>query len=181
MMGRQIPLVISFDGFAPGFPELMPLPARLHDHLNAFLSADSDGRRRYMRDRVRSIKARILGTLGRPEDAIPAIPFADAETDQHLREVAAGLDRARMRYRPKHTHRGDLLLIKTKVSEQWIGNKMDDPLYGWRPWVEGQLDVETVPGTHLTMFDQANQRRMAEMVMRAIDLVVERAARPLPG
>jgi amino acid adenylation domain-containing protein len=167
--GLAVPLLVSFDGFAPGFPELLPLPKRVLSHAKAFISADGPGRRAYARDRIEKLKARVERRFGRPEDAQAAIPYADPDTDRRLRKVAAGLTRAGERYRPDHRAQSDLLLIKTSVSEQWIGNNMDDPLYGWRSWAKGQIDVFTVPGEHLTIFEEKNQRSMAAAVTQAIE------------
>ena len=167
--GRPVPLLVSFDGYAPCFPKLLPLPKRLLSHARAFLSADGPGRRVYLRDRLARLKGRIYIALGRPEDAEAPVPFADPETDRRLRKLAAGLDRAAALYRPTHTAEGDLLLIKTSISEQWIGNSMDDPIYGWNEWCHGKIEVVTVPGEHLTLFEAENQQRMADAVTDAIE------------
>jgi thioesterase domain-containing protein len=166
--GRDVPLLVSFDGFGPCFPKLLPLPRRVLSHVKTFIAADGPGRRAYVRDRFAAVRARVYTRLGRPEEAEAHIPFADADTDRRLRKLAAGLTRAGRLYRPEHTTESDLLLIKTSISEQWIGNSMDDPLYGWRSWTKGEIEVVTVPGEHLTMFEEKNQHRMADAVSLAI-------------
>ena len=167
--GRRVPLLVSFDGFAPGFPKLLPLPARLRAHIRTFLDADPAGRRAYLRDRFARLKERLYHGIGRPEDAVAEIAVADQETDRRLRKVAAGLARARLLYHPTPSDPADLLLIKTGISERWIGNSMDDPLYGWRWWVQGHIELGTVPGAHLTMFHPANHERIAELVKAAVE------------
>jgi thioesterase domain-containing protein len=66
-------------------------------------------------------------------------------------------------------------LVKTSIAERWIGNDMDDPLYGWRASVSGAIEVCTVPGEHLTLFEEANQRRISDAVSQAIDSRAHRA------
>jgi thioesterase domain-containing protein len=114
------------------------------------------------------VRKRVYVGLGRPEAAEAVVPFADPETDLRLRKLAAGLNRAAQLYRPRHTTESDMLLIKTSIAEQWIGNRMDDPLYGWPSWSRGPIEVVTVPGEHLKLFDAENQRCMADALADAI-------------
>jgi len=169
LRGRTVPLLVSFDGFAPGYPELLPVAARVRSHVQTFLNADSEGRREYVRGRIARLRGRIYGGIGRPEEAIPGLGVGDEETDRRLRKVAAGLTRARALYHPREPDPADLLLIKTGIFERWVGNRMDDPLYGWRSWVGGEIDVGVVPGAHLTMFHEANHARIAELVTEAVE------------
>jgi amino acid adenylation domain-containing protein len=168
MQGRPAPFLVSFDGFAPCFPQLLPLSKRVLSHVRTFLSADGPGRRTYLRDRFAALRGRVYQRLGRPEDAEAPIPFADPDADRRLRKVGAALNRAGRMYRPNRMLQSDLLLIKTSISERWIGNDMDDPLYGWPSWVKGKIEIVTVPGEHLTMFEAENQQRMADAVADAI-------------
>ncbi len=170
--GRAIPFLVSFDGYAPGFPELLPARQRLLSHVKALLSSGAAERRLYLRTRITRLKERVYTLLGRPEEAEAHVPFADAATDLRLRKLAVGLLKSSRLYRPEHKTEKDLLLIKTSIPERWVGAAMDDPLYGWRGWTKGQIEVVTVPGEHLTLFEERNQRRMAEAVATAIDRVV---------
>jgi amino acid adenylation domain-containing protein len=174
--GRSVPLLVSFDGFAPTFPQLLPLPKRLLAHLKTFITADGPGRRVYIRNRFAALKARVHVSMGRPEDAESPIPFADAETDLRLRKLAAALNRASSVYKPDFTAPSDLLLLKTSIAERWIGVDMDDPLYGWRSWATGRIEVVMVHGAHLTMFEAQNQRLMAEAVAEAVQRRLDGAA-----
>ena len=167
--GRTVPLLVSFDGFAPGFPKLLPGLARVRAHVRTFLDADVEGRRDYLRRRLDRLRTRFYRTIGRPEEAMaPLCASSDADMDLRLRKVAAGLTNARGLYHPQQRDPADLLLIKTGIFEHWIGNSMGDPLYGWQSWVGGDIEVATVPGAHLTMFSESNQARIAELVTAAI-------------
>ena len=87
--------------------------------------------------------------------------------DRRLRRLEVALWRARSRYKPAHRLASDLLLLKTARSERWLANRMDDPLYGWRSFIEGRIDVVAIEGAHRTMFGDANQRRMGEAILDA--------------
>jgi amino acid adenylation domain-containing protein len=161
-LGREVPLMISFDGFAPGYPEQMTLPRRVLDHVKELLRGHA---REYARARLANLRGRVLEKLGRAEDRLPAIPDADAETDRRLRRLEAALWRARGLYKPTRRWTGELLLLKTSLSERWLGNHMDDPLYGWRAHTSGAITVSTVMGGHHSMFEEDNQRLMAEAIL----------------
>ncbi len=165
--GRSVPLLVSFDGFAPGFPELLPLRDRLLVHAKALLFSDADTRRAYARDRWRNVRRRVFDRLGRHDEAPELRVVEDDETDYRLRRLGAALWRARAVYAPDHSSPSDFLLVKTAMSEKWPGARMDDPVYGWRNYMQGRIDVVTVPGTHFTLFDEDNQRKMADALLAA--------------
>ncbi len=163
-MGREVPLLVSFDGFAPGFPKLMPLPQRVLAHARELLLGDA---RAYARDRIANIRGRVLEKLGRGEDRLPSIADADEATDRRLRRLEAALWRARGSYRPVGAWKGDLLLLKSALSQRWLANSMDDPLYGWGSFIDGRVQISTVSGDHHGIFQESNQRLMAEAILGA--------------
>jgi amino acid adenylation domain-containing protein len=166
--GRHVPLLVSFDGFAPRFPKPLPLPQRVLSHLKTLIWGDSTGRRAYMRNRLARMRGRYFMRMGRPEEAQEPVPFADPATDLRLRKLLAALSRASRVYNPLHVVRSELLLIKTRIPERWIGSDMDDPLYGWTPCIDGLIEISTVDGRHLTLFQDDNVRRMAQTIAAAI-------------
>lgn len=159
--GRRVELLVSFDGFAPGFPQLRPLPGRLVDHAQTLLFGGRLGRRRYVEERVRNLRSRVYKLLGRPEASVKQ-EVADAETDERLRLLTVGLWRARDRYAPAHCEPIPMLLIKSEEPDVWVGCKYDDPLYGWSRFVSAPIQTFTVPGRHLTLFGPENLPLMAE-------------------
>jgi thioesterase domain-containing protein len=169
--GRQVPLIVSFDGYAPGFPERMPLWGQLMDHVRTFATADGDGRRKYLKKRLQRLAARLRGEslYEIVDDLLPAHFDADQEMRHRLIQVTAGLWRARDVYRPAHRARGDLLLLRSAIPEKWIGSRMDDPTYGWSSWMDGAIDQLTVPATHLTFFSPATNTVMAKAILKAMD------------
>ncbi|HEX7604031.1 MAG TPA: thioesterase domain-containing protein, partial [Polyangiaceae bacterium] len=165
--GIEVPLLCSFDGFAPGFPRLLPLAQRIESHARVFFGGDMLAKRTYLRDRYDRVRGRVLERLGRAHEAFE-VP--DAVTDpvarRHWQKVAAGLWHARCRYQPTDTSKSNLLLIRTATPNVWLGNSFEDPLYGWSSFVTGRIGVAVVPGEHLHMFE--NPRALAEILAPAI-------------
>lgn len=166
--GRTIPLLISFDGYAPGYPKLMPLPQRMLSHLTAYLKADAANRQRYLEDRLTNVYHRIMACFGCESRRIDPIPFADSALNDRLRSLWAHLWRARNSYHPTSVEPLDLLLIKTATPQQWPGSEVD-PSYGWRDFVKGRIFDLIVPGEHLRLFDASNLALMARAVAERID------------
>jgi len=166
--GRCVPLLISLDGFAPGFPRRMPLPASLERHIRALLEADTPGRIEYLRERVHNVRQRALKWLGRAEERLRDLPVAEMDLTEHRRRLWAQLWQTRNRYSPKHVEPCNLLLVKAEVQQRWIGNQAADKLYGWSHFVSGAVDTVTIPGRHLTLFDGNNQHFIAQAIEASI-------------
>ncbi|MGC3982619.1 MAG: amino acid adenylation domain-containing protein [Steroidobacteraceae bacterium] len=159
-MGRQVPLVVSFDGPAPGHPQLLPLRQRLVKHVSDWLKLDGPGKRRYLRERMMNMSRR-LGRLENdprlsPENIDPAMA-------KRLSRVAAGLWRARDRYQSKQRMRSKLLLFKTAIPLEWPGCRTNE-VYGWNEYVTQPIDIVTLPGSHLEFFSTQNNVRLAEEI-----------------
>jgi thioesterase domain-containing protein len=160
-MGRQVPLLVAFDGFAPGHPKLMPLGERLGVHAREFARRGRMGRIDYVRDRIENIQRRFRPVV---EDAVFTPPdVLDAEMNARLRRVADRLFEARERYRPRQRAHCDVLLLKASIPFDWPGSTTD-PLYGWRDFVHGRIDTQIVPGEHLQLFRTENDQLLAELV-----------------
>jgi amino acid adenylation domain-containing protein len=164
LRGRSIPLLISFDGFAPGYPALLPLLQRARAHLHELASHDGPQRGAYLRGRINNLRARVLRQLGRGEETVDDIPYADTTLNQRLRRSTLELWQARNAYRPASVEPSSLLLVKAEIAARWPAHAMNDPLYGWRAFVEGRIDVESIPGEHLTMFEEGNCERIAAAI-----------------
>jgi amino acid adenylation domain-containing protein len=163
-LGHSVPLLISLDGYAPGYPQLLPMSGRLLSHLKAFVRADAHGRSEYLKARAENLKRRVLQVFGREHELIEDIPFADEEMNQRMRKLWAHFWQARNRYRPQGVQPCDMLLIKTEVAEEWIGTRKVDPLYGWVEFVTGDVSVVTIPGVHLMLFEASNQGKIAQAI-----------------
>jgi amino acid adenylation domain-containing protein len=170
--GREVPLLISFDGFAPGFPRMLPLTGRLRAHLQQFARRGPSARVEYVRERFVRLKQKISGRM----DLIFAPPdVLDDETDKRLRDVANGLWAARDRYTPATLAKSDVLLLKASIPFDWSGS-WTDRLYGWRLFVKGRIECATIPGAHLEMFKPVNDVHMARAMLMKLDEIAERYA-----
>jgi amino acid adenylation domain-containing protein len=174
--GREVPLLVSFDGFAPGFPRMLPVTSRLRAHVQQFSRRGPSARVEYLRERFERLKQKITGRM----DLIFAPPdLLDDETDKRLREVANGLWAARDRYAPSAFAKSDVLLLKASIPFDWSGS-WTDRLYGWRGFVKGRIECATIPGAHLEMFKPENDVHMARAMLMKLDEIAERYAKQPP-
>jgi thioesterase domain-containing protein len=162
--GREVPLLVSFDGFAPGYPSILPLQERLVAHVREFIGRDGPGRSAYLLDRVRSLRERAYALLGREEALAPATPFADANMSGRMKKLWVHQNRAGHRYATDARLPCDLLLVRAALPYQWAATKMDDPNYGWGRYVSGEISAVTIPGQHTDLFAPANESLIAQAI-----------------
>jgi thioesterase domain-containing protein/acyl carrier protein len=162
--GREVPLLVSFDGFAPGYPHILPVPERIVAHLREFIGRDGPGRYAYLRDRARSLQQRAYALLGRQEVLAPEIPVADPDMGGRMQKLWVHQNRASHRYAPSACLPCDLLLVRAALPYQWLASKMDDPNHGWSRYVSGEISAITVPGQHLDLFAPASESLIAKAV-----------------
>lgn len=162
--GRPVPLLVSFDAFAPGYPQRLSGVDRWLAHARGLL--ESTDRLAYLRDRLQNVRGRVLNHLGRAEDAVPDLNLeaVDAELLDHLRKLWVIQANARQAYRPSYVEPSALLLIRSETPMRWPATRMDDPLHGWYSFVRGPISVVTIPGDHETLFSADNQPLMAETI-----------------
>ncbi len=162
--GLNVLLLISLDGYAPGFPRRMALPARLVSHLRLFLKADTSGRRKYLKERLGSVKRSILERLGYSEHLVEDVALEEMDIDEFRRQQWRKYWRTRNRYSPTDAEPSNLLLIKAEMQDLWMGCKMDDPLYGWQKFVHGSVTTVTVPGQHPSLLEGNNKYLIARAI-----------------
>jgi amino acid adenylation domain-containing protein len=166
--GRPVPLLVSFDGFAPGYPQRLSGAQRWAAHARELW--ETKDRKAYVEERLEHIKGRVLAYLGRAAEAAPKLNLdvVDEELNEHLRKLWVIQANARQRYRPTHAEPSALLLIRSEVPMHWPATKMDDPLHGWYSFVRGPISLVTIPGDHLSLFSPQNQPRMAEAIAEQV-------------
>ncbi|MGD8926774.1 MAG: AMP-binding protein, partial [Thioalkalispiraceae bacterium] len=162
---RDVKRIISFDGFAPQFPKLLPLPLRIAEHIHTLLTAKSDERWKYLCARWQNLKNRGLKLFGRdPEVADEEI--VDEKMKAQINRIGAAFWEARSGYDPSYTVSCPLILFKCEIVEQWAGNKMDAPLYGWQAYITGPVIKIMLPGEHLQIFNDENVQLMTDELSR---------------
>jgi amino acid adenylation domain-containing protein len=169
-IGRSVPLLVSLEGYAPGYPEPLPLSQRVGAHVRELVRGDRDARAAYVRGRAKNVQARVKRWLGADVAEDPNIPFADRAMNERLRRLWGIHQRATALYRPSGKVDAALLLVRCERPERWIGTRMDDEHYGWGRYVSGPIAVLTVPGTHNEILtDLENQRRIVVAINEAVD------------
>jgi len=172
--GREVTLLMSFDGFAPGYPSILPLFQRIAAHVREFIGRDGPGRWAYLRDRARSVRQRAYTLLGREEDLAPVNPFADPNMSTRMKKLWVHQNRAGHRYATGARLPCDLLLVRAAQPYQWLATKMDDPNYGWSRYVSGEISAVTIPGQHTDLFAPASE----PLIAQAVSTHIARYARP---
>ena len=166
--GWPVPLLISFDGFAPGYPRLLPLPIRAVKHGQALLNSEPEARRAYLAATGASVRARVMRALGREAELGTDMPF-DEERNARAKQLGVYHRQARDNYRPASPIGSRLLLLRIEQPEHWLGSDMDDPFYDWERYVRGPLSMSTLPGAHTMLLDShANQVAATEIIAKHV-------------
>jgi len=175
--GRRVPLLISFDGFAPQYPKHAPLPARLLAHAKRAFAKDPGVRRSYRAAVYANLRARVLRVRGREAELAPDLPFDEA-SNTRAKQLWVHQMRARAQYLPSGAVDGALLLLRVEQPEKWLATTMDDPLYGWGAFVRGPIALTTLPGMHTTLLESyANQKTATDAISAHVAHVIAAAAR----
>jgi amino acid adenylation domain-containing protein len=164
-------LLVFFDVLAPGYPRRLPLRERAVLHAQEFIARDGAGKRHYLAERVNNVKRRLYMKLGLAERLAGAADVGAGQFDearqQEMRTLWGALAQAQLQYRPRQTTNIPTLLLKASTTFEWPATRFDDPAHGWRDWVHGPLQVVTVDGAHLQLFEGDNPARMAEAIATA--------------
>jgi len=177
--GRKVPLLVSFDGFSPGYPSILPLPERIIAHLREFIDQDGPGRYAYLRDRARSLQQRTYALLGRQRGIATVSPFADPDISGRMKKIWVHHSRASHRYTTGARLPCDLLLVRAALPYRWLASKMDDPNHGWSRYISGEISAITVSGQHTDLFAPTSESLIAQAVSEHIARYsLKSAARP---
>jgi amino acid adenylation domain-containing protein len=168
-LGRQVPLIISFDGFAPGYPRVLPWPERIKAHAQEFLGLDATERRQYLEARLHNLRSRVRYLTGRGIEEMEDVPFADTGMNQRLKHSWANHMQARRSYRTQAVSNAGVLLIRAEIPERWAATTMHDPLYGWQDRVRGPISAVTAPGDHLSVMTLQNQELIVKAITQRVD------------
>ncbi|HEX4588911.1 MAG TPA: thioesterase domain-containing protein, partial [Gemmataceae bacterium] len=159
--GRPVGPLVVFDGAAPDYPRLRPLPLRLITHLRTIATGRGVDRWDYLRQRLGQLKQRVLRATGLSAWGAPTIEGMDPLPQDALKRVWVSLHTAHARYRPRRRFDGTVLLFKASAKEAWTAAAYDDPLLGWERWATGPVEMHPVPGGHLEVFGPENLAPLA--------------------
>ncbi len=167
--GRQVPLLVSIDGFAPRYHRTL-IPPHVHvlRRMRIVLGHERT-------EKLKSLRRRILEAL---PPSIRGTEFRPGEDDPRKILLSILRYRAVMMYRPVERRiRTSLLLVRASHPEQFLAPRIKDPLYGWRNYIEGPIAAETVDGEHLTFLDSETANRdLVRLISARIDEVIASTA-----
>jgi amino acid adenylation domain-containing protein len=167
--GIQPKLLVLFDVLAPGYPRRLPTHERALLHADEFLKRDLKGKSAYVGERVGNVRRRLFMRFGLAArlagDADVGAGDFDEARQGEMRALWGALATAQLQYRPKRRTGIPGLLLKAAITFDWPATRFDDPTHGWRTWLEGRLDVVTVDGAHLQLFEGENPGRMAQAIL----------------
>lgn len=161
--GRQVKYLISFDGFAPGYPKKMTGLRWAHAHLRALVEKGNVVE--YARARFANLLQRsrkMLGIAVAPSKAIAV--FEDASVRAHLERLRTVNIAALNRYKPAHRLNIPLLLFRPEIQFDWVATDFSCPMHGWYEFIRGPICECTLRGEHLTLFSSQNINAMAKRI-----------------
>ena len=164
--GHQVEFLGLFDTHNPTAPsKRYSLPGRL----GAFWHQQDDLPLPAKLERLRGRIAEGIATHRRvKEEVAAAISQGPAEAHSDLRRVQVREEnwRAMQAYRPR-AYSGVITLFKAETASDKVEWPAD---YGWSSLAKGGLQVVSVPGQHLTLFDEENVDSLAKALTRCLDL-----------
>lgn len=171
--GRQVPLLISFDGYAPNYPATAPWQRRFQLHASALLHGATAERRAYLRERAANVYGRWARRVRLARGALEhrLSPMGPGRIGRHLERLRFLRRQAISAYKPTSGVQSKMLLVRVEQPLEWLGVERNDPLYGWEDFVE-DVDLVTVPCGHAELFCTIEQRRIAEAITHRIDAVI---------
>lgn len=156
--GIEVPLLISLDGGAPGYPKFLHGAARLLAHWNELAHGD---RGQYLVDRIANARRRLYRLVGREYELTIDVRSVSASVRNAYKLAFDVNIKALKRYRPTYSCVADLLLLRAERAERWVGIERVDPHLGWDDFIRGRTSVVTLPGDHGTITDIINHPRIA--------------------
>ncbi len=164
--GFDVPLVVSLDGYAPGYPEPLPPGQRVWAHLRCFAESSGDERRGYLRDRYDHLCHRVWGWLGQEHRLSEYSPWMTPEMRRRFARMWRMNSLAARRYRPPPVDGATMLLVRAERSARWVGIARSDEVHGWASFVRSGISVVTVSGEHASILRDANQPLIVEAIRR---------------
>jgi thioesterase domain-containing protein len=170
--GRQVPLIVSIDGFAPRYHRTL-IPAHVH-----FLRQMRIALGHARTERLKALRRHVLHLLPKSSRG------TGVRKDDDPRTIMLAVLRYRtvMQYKPTCSLRLALLLVRASRPEEFLAPHIDDPLYGWERFIDGPIEASTVEGEHLTFLESdAANREIAALVRKHIDAVCSSKLGSLAG
>ncbi len=173
-LGKDVPRLLVFDMFAPGFPQPLSLLRRLIFHAKHFLALPMQKKWRYLRERI----TRVLRRVNLAQRYGVEIEGLDVVPQKILADVAKALLRGNDNYAPARKYKGKVVLVQADVVEEWEDAVEWVPYQGWGRWATEPIEEHTLRAEHLELFNDEHQPHMADIVRAVIQEAAERATEP---
>jgi thioesterase domain-containing protein len=160
----SVPLLVSLDGYAPGYPEFIPVGQRVRMHLLRFALSSADERRLYLSDRYDRVRARLWHWLGQEHRLCAEGSTMTPEMRRRVARLWRLNHQASRRYRPPPVDEITMLLIRAEHAPRWVGISPSDQFHGWTSFVRGRISVVTVPGNHASLPQHGNQPLIVDAI-----------------
>jgi thioesterase domain-containing protein len=162
-LGQDVSHLIMIDTWGKNYPTRLPLPGRIIDHLQKLRTLSLAEKLAYASEKGAAL-FRKLGRRNPPaaEETPAADPATGAQPEAF--QVVYEVNRRAWHIYVPRSYPGRLILLQAERQPDWVGSRFDDPYMGWKPFAAGAIDVQTIPGAHLTVLDKPNVRSLAERV-----------------
>ena len=145
--GQQVALLALFDSYIEVRGKLLPLPQRLSNLLRLSLAE--------WLDRIKKRLEMKLIRLRHGEQYLPHIYNPDPITQ---------ISKA---YTPK-AYSGRVTLFKA-MDKFSVNYSIDSPEEGWRKFVDGELEIYEIPGSHIGILEEPNVQVLAKKLKFCLD------------
>ncbi len=153
--GHRVPLLVSFDGCAPGYPRSRKGLEGLLMRAAEFVGNEPQRRKAELLQRARGVMGRAVRPLRRPKEAPPR-----HELQSKMAEAEERQRRARRSYAPDAAIPSALLLFRCQNLSD--GPAAGDTLLGWSNYVHGPVSLVTIQEKHLELFADRHMPQIAE-------------------
>jgi amino acid adenylation domain-containing protein len=152
-LGHKVSLLALFDTWGKGYPASRSLPGKLIGHLRHLRTLRFEEKLTY-------VTGKTLGVLRRFESCFGRVAEQSSQMQTESPQISMINHIAWCRYQPRKFP-GRLALFRAEETPDWIGSRFDDPFMGWGDLAAQGVDVQVVPGDHLTLLDQAKVELIA--------------------
>jgi acyl-CoA synthetase (AMP-forming)/AMP-acid ligase II/thioesterase domain-containing protein/acyl carrier protein/short-subunit dehydrogenase len=164
--GEKVGLLGMIDSTRPGYYKRSPFLIRVFLHLNnifrrgpAYIWQKAVGWSNQGKYEIQQIYKRYVNATQHILDITPHL----AENDQHLEVIGANLQ-ALDKY-IFQVYPGRMTLFRTSDENRYeaIGEKYD-PQFGWGDIITGGIDINYIPGSHLSVMEEPHVQVIAEQL-----------------
>jgi amino acid adenylation domain-containing protein len=166
-LGAEVSHLVLLDTWGKGYPTRLPLLGRIFDHLQKLRTLTLSEKLAYTSQKGAS----LFRKLGRGRLSIPVMRTAP-ETASEQAPPQTGTPTSRrswLDYEPR-SYPNRLILLRVEEQPTWVGSRFDDPYLGWKPLAAGGIEVHSIPGSHLTLFDKPHVRILAERLSACLGI-----------